>query len=225
MAFPTVKAADVVEVFAAAAGRYGLPASVLTDNAAVFSGASRGGTVLWESELERLGVRTIRSTPYHPQTCGKVERFHQTLKRYLAKQPLPRTVAGLQAQLDAFRTYYNQRRPHRALSGRMPLVAFHARIKAKPAAAPSAITHFRVRHDKVDSCGRVTLRYQSVLRHIYIGRAHKGEAIRLLVAGAHVRIIREDGRLLRELALDPGRLYFGLRTSVHNVVRQVSAMS
>src|SRR5207253_10832424 len=71
VAFPTVKAADVVEVFATAATRYGLPASVLSDNGAVFSGASRGGKVLWETELERLGVRAIHSTPYHPQTCGK----------------------------------------------------------------------------------------------------------------------------------------------------------
>src|SRR5439155_1114360 len=72
--FPTVKAADVVAVFAEAARRYGLPVSVLTDNGAVFSGASRGGTVLWESELARLGIGAVHSTPYHPQTCGKVER-------------------------------------------------------------------------------------------------------------------------------------------------------
>lgn len=224
VAFPTVKAGDVVDVFAEAAGRYGLPASVLTDNGAVFSGASRGGKVLWESELERLGIRAVHSTPYHPQTCGKVERFHQTLKRYLAKQPPAKSVAHLQAQLDAFRTYYDQRRPHRALAGRTPLVAFNARLKARPAEA-SAVTHFRVRHDKVDVCGRVTLRHLSVLRHIYIGRAHRGETIRLLIAGAHVRIVRADGRLLRELTLDPDRLYFGAATPVHNVVRQVSSMS
>ncbi len=225
VAFPSVKAADVVSVFAGAATRYGLPAASLTDNGAVFSGASRGGTVLWESELERLGVKVVHSTPYHPQTCGKVERFHQTVKRYLAKQPRPRTIAQLQAQLDTFRSYYNQRRPHRALGGRTPLVAFHARIKAKPAASPAAITRFRVREDKVDSCGRVTLRYQSVLRHIYIGRAHKGEVIRLLIAGSHVRIVREDGQLLRELTLSPDRLYFGMRTPVQNVLRQASGMS
>jgi transposase InsO family protein len=225
VAFPTVKGPDVMGVFFEAAARCGLPAAVLTDNAAVFTGAYRGGTVVWESELERLGIRAVRSTPYHPQTCGKVERFHQTVKRFLRKQPAARTIAELQAQLDAFRAYYNQRRPHRALRGRTPLVAFHARVKARPAASPAAITRFRVRHDKVDSSGRVTLRYQSVLRHIYIGRALKGEVIRLLVAGSHVRIIREDGQLLRELTLDPERVYFGIGGRVHNVVRQASAMS
>ena len=224
VAFPTVKAADVVAVFADAASRYGLPAAVLTDNGAVFSGASRGGTVLWERELGQLGIRAVHSTPYHPQTCGKVERFHQTVKRFLAKQPPARTIAQLQGQLDAFRASYNQRRPHRALAGRTPLVAFHARIKAGPTLPPPAI-QFRVRHDKVDSSGRVTLRYQSVLRHIYIGRAHTGTTIRLLVAGDHVRVITEAGRLLRELTLDPGRLYFGTSRPVHNDVRQVSVMS
>ncbi len=225
VAFSTVKATDVVQVFFAAAQQYGLPAALLTDNGAVFSGASRGGKVLLESELERLGIRCIHSTPYHPQTCGKVERFHQTLKRFLAKQPAPQSLAHLQLQLDAFRTYYNQRRPHRALQQRTPLVAFNARLKAGPA-LPQAATHFRVRQDKVDGCGRVTLRYLSQLRHIYVGRAYKGQRIRLLVADAHVRIIREDGQLLRELTLDPSRDYQARRTPiVHDVVRQVSSMS
>jgi transposase InsO family protein len=225
-AFMTVKATDVVEVFFAAAQRYGLPASFLSDNGAVFSGASRGGKVLLESELERMGIRCIHSTTYHPQTCGKVERFHQTLKRFLAKQKRPRSLAHLQAQLDAFRLYYNQRRPHRALGQRTPLVAWSARLRAKPELTAAA-THFRVRQDKVDSCGRVTLRYLSQLRHIYIGRAHKGERIRLLVADAQVRVVREDGQLLRELTLDPSRDYQSRRsaTPVHNVLRQVSSMS
>ncbi|MEK6226130.1 MAG: IS481 family transposase [Chloroflexota bacterium] len=225
VAFATVKAADVVQVFFAAASAHGLPAALLSDNGAVFSGRSRGGTVLLETELARLGIRCVHSTPYHPQTCGKVERFHQTVKRFLAKQPVPRSVAHLQLQLDGFRAYYNQRRPHRALAGRTPLVAFNARLKAKPPELPETVTDFRVRHDKVDSCGRVTLRYLSQLRHIYVGRAHKGERIRLLIAGANVRIVRDDGQLLRELTLDPSRRYFGARTPVHNVVRQVSSMS
>jgi len=226
VAFRTVKAADVVEVFFAAASAHGLPAALLSDNGAVFSGASRGGKVLLESELERLGIRAVHSTPYHPQTCGKVERFHQTLKRFLAKQPAAQSLAHLQLQLDALRSYYNQRRPHRALGGRTPLVAFNARLRAGPA-LPQTATHFRVRQDKVDNCGRVTLRYLSQLRHIYVGRAHKGERIRLLVADAHVRVVREDGQLLRELTLDPSRDYQSRRsaTPVHNVLRQVSSMS
>jgi hypothetical protein len=168
----------------------------------------------------------VHSTPYHPQTCGKVERFHQTLKRYLAKQPPARTLAQLQAQLDAHRTYYDQRRPHRALGGRTPFAAWNVTVKAKPVPAPAAITHFRVRHDTVDPWGQVTLRYLSALRHIHVGRVFKGTRIRLLVAGEHVRIVREeDGHLLRELTLDADRLYYGNSKVVHNDVRQASGMS
>jgi transposase InsO family protein len=226
VAFSTVKAADVVRVFFEACGRYGLPASFLSDNGAVFSGGSRGGKVLLETELERLGIRAIHSTFYHPQTCGKVERFHQTLKRFLARQPRPRSLGHLQLQLDHFRGYYNQRRPHRALGQRTPLVAFNARLRAKPELPPAA-THFRVRQDRIDGHGRVTLRYLSRLRHIYVGRAYRRERVRLLIADANVRVVREDGLLLGELTLDPRRDYQPLRkaTPVQNVLRQVSSMS
>jgi transposase InsO family protein len=212
VAFRTVKAADVVEVFHQAGTAYQYPAALLSDNGAVFSGSSRQGKVLLETELERLGIAAKHSTPYHPQTCGKVERFHQTLKKYLAKQPTPGSIALLQLQLDTYRAYYNQHRPHRALHGRTPLVAFKARLRAKPAAAAAAV-HFRVRHDRVDTNGTVTLRYQSRLRHIAIGRVHKHEHVRLLVADDLVRVIREDGELIRELTLDPGRDYQSLELS------------
>ena len=212
VAFRTVKAADVVEVFHQAGTAYQYPAALLSDNGAVFSGSSRKGKVLLETELERLGIAAKHSTPYHPQTCGKVERFHQTLKKYLAKQPTPGSIALLQLQLDTYRAYYNQHRPHRALHGRTPLVAFKARLRAKPAAAAAAV-HFRVRHDRVDTNGTVTLRYQSRLRHIAIGRVHKHEHVRLLIADDQVRVIREDGSLIRELTLDPGRDYQSLELS------------
>ena len=161
-----------------------------------------------ESQLDLLGVQAKHSTPYHPQTCGKVERFHQTLKRFLAKQPAPTSVAMLQLQLDTFRTYYNQQRPHRALDGRTPLVAFHARLKAGPQTPIPAI-HFRVRKDRIDSSGRVTLRYLSRLRHIAVGRAYARQRVRLLVANAEVRVLAQDGSLIRQLTLDPTRVSLG----------------
>jgi transposase InsO family protein len=88
-AFPTVRAGDVVDTFHAAAREFDLPASLLSDNAAVFTGRARRGKVLLELELARLGVQHKHSSTYHPQTCGKVERLHQTLKRFLTKQPPP----------------------------------------------------------------------------------------------------------------------------------------
>ena len=110
----------------------GVPASMLTDNGAIFTAESRRGACAIELELLALGVDYKHSRPYHPQTCGKVERFHQTLKKWLAKQRRADTVAELQAQLDRFRTYYNTVRPHRALGRRTPAQAFAARTKATP---------------------------------------------------------------------------------------------
>jgi hypothetical protein len=179
-----------------------------------------------ELELERLGIQLKHSTPYHPQTCGKVERLHQTLKRFLRQQPAATSLAQLQAQLDAFRLYYNTRRPHRALDRQSPATVFESRLKAAPS-APSAPLDHRVRRDKVDRFGKLTLRYPGRLRHIPVGAAHKHRKVRLLVVGADVRIVTEDGELIRALTLDPTRSYQPLRGRwpVHNVLRQVSTMS
>jgi transposase InsO family protein len=205
------KAADVLQSFIAAGEAWGLPESLLTDNGAVFTANSRRGKVVLESQLELLGVQAKHSTPYHPQTCGKVERFHQTLKKFLDQQPPARSVAVLQLQLDRFRTYYNQQRPHRALAGSTPLRTFHARIKAGPSQSGST-THYRIRRDRVDADGKVSLRFLSQLRHIYVGRAHSRHSVILFIAGPNVRICTDDGTLLRELVLDPARKYQPLTT-------------
>jgi integrase-like protein len=178
------KGGDVVASFHEAFAAQGLPASVLTDNAAVFTGTPRGGgRCAIEIEMGLLGIRYHHSSPYHPQTCGKVERFHQTLKKWLSRQPRPVSVEELQAQLDRFRGYYNSEIPHRALGRRTPLEAFLARPKATPAGSGFDVPkHFRVRKDKVDKIGRVTLRYNSRLYHVGLGRAHKGKKVLILVA-------------------------------------------
>src|SRR5216684_1397147 len=186
-ALVTVKSADPVHAFHSASNTFGLPASMLSDNAAVFTGRSRRGKVLLELELERLGIVFKHSTPYHPQTCGKVERFHQTLKRFLRKQPSASSLAELQWQLDVFREYYNNRRPHRAVGRQTPLTVLNALIKARPAQQSAPIDH-RVRRDKIDRFGSVTIRYLGRLRHIRLGLAHKNRRVMLLVAGDDVRI-------------------------------------
>jgi transposase InsO family protein len=225
--FPTVKGLDVVQTFYAATAQHGFPASLLTDNGAVFTAKSRHGKGLLESELERLGIRYTNSRPYHPQTCGKVERFHQTLKRYLVKQPAASTLTILQLQLDTFRAYYNHHRPHRALHGRTPLVAFNAMLKAHPA-VPAPPVHCRVRHDRVSADGKVSLRYMSRLLHIGLGRAYKHVAIRLMIEDRRVRVLTEDGELIRDLMLDPTRDYQPRHTARqigHDVLRQTGTMS
>jgi transposase InsO family protein len=200
------KAADVVASFHDAALTCGFPASMLTDNGAVFTAAPRGGRCALELECDRLGVRLHHSRPYHPQTCGKVERFHQTLKKWLANQPRARTIPELQAQLDVFRAYYNDVRPHRGIGRRTPAEAYAGRPKAVPS-GPVIGTHYRVRRDRIDVAGAVTLRHDSRLHKIKVGRAHAGTRVLMLVAGLDIRIVNEDGELLRSLTLDPTRIY------------------
>ena len=166
------KAADVVASFHAAAASRGFPSSLLTDNGAVFTAAPRGGRCAIELESAALGIRSVHSSPYHPQTCGKVERFHQTLKRFLTRQEPAHSIAELQGQLDRFRAYYNSVRPHRAIGRRTPAEAFAARPKATPSLARLTVPgRFRVRRDKVDITGVITLRHNSRLHHIGIGRS------------------------------------------------------
>jgi transposase InsO family protein len=205
----TTKAADIVASFHQAAASYGFPASLLTDNGAVFTAARRGGgRCAIELELDRLGIAARHSRPYHPQTCGKVERLHQTLKRWLAKQPRPATITQLQGQLDQFASYYNHVRPHRALGRRPPVAAHAARPKAIPS-RPGLIAphHYRVRRDKVDHTGVITLRHNSRLHHIGLGRRHAGVRVLVLVADLQVRVLADDGQLLRAFTLDPSRDY------------------
>ncbi len=121
------KSADVDLRFRETADTYGNPADLLTDNGAVFTGRSRGrGRVALEVTCHARGISFRHSRPYHPQTCGKVERYHQTLKKWLTRQPPARSIRQLQAQLDTFRNYYNQVRPHRALHRHTPASAYTA---------------------------------------------------------------------------------------------------
>lgn len=200
------KTTDVVRVFHQARSCFGTPASVLSDNGAVYTGKFRLGRVLFESELDRLGVTFKHSKPNHPQTCGKVERFHQTLKKYLARQRPARSIAQLQVQVDRFVRYYNEERPHRSLERHTPRDVYDAKVKAYPRHGDPD-TQFRLRRDRVDFCGKLTVRYEGRLRHIGMGAPFKGKRVQMLIAGADVRVLSLEGDLLRTLTLDPERDY------------------
>jgi transposase InsO family protein len=219
---PTFKAADVVTVFRQAAAAWGLPASMLSDNGAVFTGKPRGGgKVALEIELAALHITFRHSRAYHPQTCGKVERYHQTLKKWLARQPPATTTSQLQAQLDTFTRYYNTTRPHRALDRRTPATAYTARPKAGPGGLTPA-AHYRIRHDRIDANRTLTIRHNSQLHHIGIGRAHAGTRVLALAADLDIRIINRDtGQLLRALTLDPGKDYQPQPRKENNVSRHL----
>jgi transposase InsO family protein len=207
-ALAVTTAPEVLEIFRGATKRWGLPAAMLTDNGCVYTASHRHGRSAMESELLSLGVEFRHSRPYHPQTCGKVERFHQTLKGYLHKQRAAGSISELQSQIERFISYYNEVRPHRARGRVTPKDAFDSRDKARPI-RPRITTgkETRVRHDRVDRDGKVTIRYRSKLHHIGIGRAFKGARVVLLVDGLNIRVLNEDGELIHQLVLDPERNY------------------
>jgi transposase InsO family protein len=207
VALPVTKVLDVLAIFQSICALVGTPASLLTDNGAIYTAKSRYGRTGLETELERLGVVAKHSSAYHPQTCGKVERFHQTMKRYLAKQPRARNLKELQRQLDTFARYYNEVRPHRSLGRRTPRSVYDARVKARPGDVKDATAHFRVRYDKVDTNGTVTLRYGSRLLHLGMGRKNAGQVVTMLVADRDVRVLNPEGILMRRFTIDPKRNY------------------
>jgi len=200
--------AEALAVFLQAGERWGLPAALLTDNGCVYTTWHRGGPNVMQTELLALGIDFRHSRPYHPQTCGKVERFHQTMKAFLAKQSKAASIAELQTQVDRFVAYYNEVRPHRARGRVTPLVAFGARDRARPSGPKVAVgAGVRVRRDRIDKGGKLTLRHRTRLHHIAVGRAHKGKRVLMLIDGLDVRVLSADGELLRHLTLDPTRTY------------------
>ncbi|HWS44314.1 MAG TPA: IS481 family transposase [Acidimicrobiia bacterium] len=200
----------VLDEFRNAMRGHGVPASTLTDNGMVYTtrfSGGRGGRNGFEAELHRLGIHQKNSRANHPTTCGKVERFHQTLKRWLDQQATPATVPELQALLDKFALIYNTERPHRALPHRAtPTAIYTTRPKAIPGERDD--THYRVRHDIIDTGGTVTLRLNGRLHHIGIGRPHARTHVVLLIDHDHVRVVHATtGELLRDLTIDTSRNY------------------
>jgi transposase InsO family protein len=208
-----ITAPIVVATFTRAATEHGYPFSALTDNGTVYTtrfAGGPGGRNHLEHELRRRNVVQKNSRPNHPTTCGKVERFQQTMKKWLSAQPAqPTAIPELQALLDVFVDAYNHDRPHRSLPHRAtPAVAYTARPKAAPGTDRARDTHDRLRHDKIDKAGCVTLRVNGRLHHIGVGRTLTGTDVLLLVQDLHIRVIHAaTGELLRDLVLDPRKDY------------------
>lgn len=204
----------MLDTFIDTAAQHGFPASTLTDNGMVYTvrlASRRGGRTALETELRHRGIRQKNSRPNHPTTCGKVERFQQTMKNWLTAAPhQPATTAALQALLEQFVEIYNHHRPHRSLAHRSTPATAYARLP-KTGPGPGTRdrdTHDRTRTDKIDKTGSVTLRVAGRLRHIGVGRPHAGTHVTLLVHDLHVRVIHAaTGELLRELEIDTTRDY------------------
>jgi len=207
-AFRRVSGDDVVATFTAAGDAHGWPSATLTDNAAVYTSRFTGGRNNFEYLLAYLGIRQKNGAPGHPQTQGKVERFHQTLKRWLGSRPAARTLAELQAQLDAFRVEYNELRPHRATGRITPAEAYAATPKAV-AAGSRAAGHFRLRYDVTDSKGAMTLRRAGRLYHLKVGAAHARRRVLAIADEREVAVVALDtGEILSTHLIEPDKGYW-----------------
>jgi transposase InsO family protein len=202
-------------VMSAAISAYGVPMSSLTDNGMCYSNKHRSDhrPARFEANLAALGCPSIASTPYHPQTCGKIERFWQTLKKWLRAREASngpyRTLAALNRDLAVFATHYNTRRGHRALGGKTPASVYAATVKARPAdrPLPSQVQTYRCR---VSTGGSIAVSgppgaVANQLR-VHLGGRYKQLPVTVLQDRIRVAVF-SGNELIRALDLDPTKLY------------------
>ena len=191
------------KAFSRAAVRYGLPAELLSDNGAAFRSVTLGARpVVFERNLFALGIRTLHSRPHHPQTCGKVERFHQTQQKWFAARPAPKTLHELQQLLDEFRDIYNHHRPHRGIGRRRPSDVWAELLKAHPAHVATAHEAL-VRNHRVAKAGLITVARDCV---VYVGRKNAGRQVITIRRGDELTIIdTETAVIIGDLIIDPER--------------------
>jgi len=200
-ALPAATSEATWTTFCEATTRWGVPLGQLSDNGLNFSGKLRGIEVFFEHQLRAIGVLPKTSRPFHPQTCGKVERFQQTLKKWLRRQPRAADLDTLQAQLDAFVDYYNHHRPHRGIGRATPAERW--------AATPPAI-NLGVALPRPAVRAEVTIDTQGTARvdryRIHIGAIWAGHRAHVHHDDTHAAVYI-DHKLIRVLRLDPTRRY------------------
>jgi Integrase core domain len=148
---------------------YGLPEALLCDNGPPWAGPDCKHTALtvW---LLRVGVRVLHGRPYHPQTQGKLERFHRSLDRELLSQHTWRDLAHCAKKFPRFRELYNCERSHDSLQQAAPVSRYTASPRSLPATLPliEYPSHYKILG--VRSGGFVTFGGQTWL----VGRAFAG---------------------------------------------------
>jgi len=183
---------DLWDTFVEAFAVYGIPQWVLSDNGPDFT------SKLFRGNLAAIRVKTTNSRPYHPQTNGKVERFHQTLKKWLNARDKPETVTELQELLDTFVDIYNNHRPHRGIGRRTPMSVFTTDPKTAPDAF-SVLDQTTVHHNTVDGAGRVEIPGPAA---ITVGNKHTGKTATTIRTGNHAHVFINN-QLARKLVIDP----------------------
>lgn len=194
--------------FAQASSAYGLPRQLLSDNHLSFTGRLFGIQVAFERRLAQVGVKLINAAPAHPQTLGKLERFHRTLKEWLAEEGPALDLEHLQLLLDRFRPHYNGERPHQGIGNATPGERYRARsLPAAPSQeqAPAQATSLEsgsAAWRKVSASGIV--RYDGLA--IIVGRRYAGARVQVAEIGQLIQIRRGE-ELVRALVPDASKPY------------------
>lgn len=197
------------DTFELAASRYGLPCQVLSDNGLAFTGRLHGTKVAFEVNLRDLGVEMINSAPYHPQTLGKLERFHRTLEEWLKDEGPVFDVEHLQELLDGFRFHYNRQRPHQGIGDATPAERYATEAiptgtirlpgpeeMSEPVYPPYSFVR------KVGSSGNVGFRGKL----IQVGSRWAGAQVRVVEVERLVHIYHGDN-MIRVLTINPDHYY------------------
>ena len=200
----------VIHTFKQTCTKHGPPTSTLTDNGNAYTtryaGYSKGNKNGFETLPALQGITQKNGLPYKPTTQGKIERFWQTLKKWTTAHPAA-TIEELNKVLNDFATYYNHHRPHRAIARKTPAFAYQLIPKAQPITNTNTPIH-KVRYDRIDDTGKISLRWAGAMRHLAAGRAYKGLNIICLIHNDHAQIINpETGQTIAEFTLDPNRGY------------------
>ncbi|VXB06131.1 hypothetical protein PLANTIT3_110062 [Plantibacter sp. T3] len=212
-----------ITVFDKAVAANGVPQRLLSDNGVALNPSRRGFPGQLVTHVSALGTEAITGKPYKPTTQGKNERFHQTLFRYLDKQPLADTLMTLQTQVDAFDRIYNTERPRQGLPGRVtPETAWNATSKAdppRPNPEPQLFARTAIRPDltPADLPTEITLRRLNsagtftLARVIYIvGGQYRLQQVLVVVDGDKIAVSNLDGEILIEHIRPPaGVTYVG----------------
>lgn len=206
--FKAITGNIVIDTFNECRNTYGTPFSTLTDNGIVYTARFVKGKNGFEYLLSELDIVQKNGSPAHPQTQGKIERFHQTLKKWLSEQDRAKDLKELQRQLDEFRTIYNTQRPHKALEMRTPQSSYEATIKAIPKVAKDK-EHYRVRHDSVDQFGKLSLRRAGKMHHLGVGIENQFKKVYVVVDHYKVSVVeKKTGEVLSKHVIEPTRTYW-----------------
>lgn len=206
--FNAITGAIVIDSFNKCRSQYGTPFSTLTDNGNVYTARFTRGKNGFEYLLSELDIVQKNGSPAHPQTQGKIERFHQTLKKWLSQQRPAKNLNELQRQLDEFKSVYNTQRPHRALEMKTPQRAYESTIKATPKVAKEK-EHYRVRHDSVDKFGKLSLRRAGMMHHLGVGIEQRHKKVFIIVDHFKVSVVeKKTGEVLSRHEIQPGRSFW-----------------